>query len=152
MRDTEPPQLRITQILAWPESPLPIPAVGRVPSHLDATGTVIVPESPTVALSPELHPGSGETYLSLVYGLDLDDADAILAFVNSFGVLGGSAAYRNATDDVLGRRFFGHRLRPGTEDRRRERAWRSETESTNASQTSLDAWRLRHASTLNNSL
>lgn len=90
-------QLHITP---WPDKPLPSPPALQAPSQLDATGTVIYPVFTQPGLGYEKRERielSGETYLRLG-DVDLGDADSILAFVNSYGALGGLVAYR----DVLG--------------------------------------------------
>jgi len=91
MSDILQSQIHVT---AWPGVPLPIPETYRVESKLTAEG-VIVPcprgrygrdwEEEAVALN-------GETYLRLA-SIDLDDAEAIFAFVAKYGPLGGADAY-----------------------------------------------------------
>src|SRR5690348_16094127 len=96
-------QLRIT---AWPAAPLPLPMMSRVVCQLDDGRELLLPypaplrgpksqgfcfESERVALS-------GETYLRLGE-IDLGDPDAILAFVNEYGPLGGSRAFAEITKD-----------------------------------------------------
>jgi hypothetical protein len=91
MSDILQSQLRIT---AWPGVALPVPDAYRVRSRLTDEG-VIVPcpqgeygldwEEEAVALN-------GETYLELA-GVNLDDPDAIFAFVQKYGTLDGWSAY-----------------------------------------------------------
>jgi hypothetical protein len=82
-----------------------LPRTYRAPSRLDAETGVIVPcpegrygedwtEEP---VTPD-----GETYLRLG-AVDLDDPEAILAFVNEFGVLGGSEAFDRLISVARGR-------------------------------------------------
>jgi hypothetical protein len=81
-------------VIAWPGAPLPLPDTYRVKSRLREDG-VIVPcpqgryghdwKEEAVALD-------GETYLRLA-AVDLDDPEAIFAFVTKYGVLGGGWAY-----------------------------------------------------------
>ena len=92
MSDTLQPQLHVT---TWPNSPLPLPLIYRVPSRLDLDSGVIVPcpegrywedwkEEPVTL--------DGETYLRLA-AVNLDDPQAIFAFVEEYGVLGGWELY-----------------------------------------------------------
>lgn len=95
--DTLQAQLHVTP---WPGVPLPLPLTYRVPCRLDEQFGVIVP-------CPEGQYGEdwleesvtldGETYLRLA-ALDLDDSQAILGFVNQFGVLGAWELYVALTD------------------------------------------------------
>jgi hypothetical protein len=95
--DTVQAQLHVT---TWPEIPLPLPLLYRVPSRLDPDSGVIVP-------CPEGRYGEdwieepveldGETYLRLA-AVDLDDPQAILAFVQEYSVLGGWELYVAVTD------------------------------------------------------
>src|SRR6266571_4161988 len=81
-------------VMAWPAVPLPLPQTYRVESRLTDAG-VIVPcprgkygedwEEEAVTLS-------GETYLQLA-AVDLDDPQAIFAFVAKYGTLGGGELY-----------------------------------------------------------
>jgi hypothetical protein len=85
-------QLRIT---TWPQSPLPLPEIRRVPSQLDRERGVIVPQLDGWDLFSRFEGEpvflTGETYLHLRQ-VRLDDADAIHRFVTRFGPLGGREA------------------------------------------------------------
>lgn len=84
------------RVTAWPGRPSPLPPAVRVDSYLDPARKVILPRvvvSDGVYLIPvEQFQPSGETYLRLI-DVDLDDPDAILEFVEDFGILGGNWAY-----------------------------------------------------------
>src|SRR5262249_21207221 len=87
------------RITAWPGVPLLLPAGWRCPSRLDARRSAILPEpvpmrgrAESYCYEPTPVRLSGDTYLR-VCELDLNDSDAILAFVREFGTLGGSLAY-----------------------------------------------------------
>jgi hypothetical protein len=92
MSDIVQSQIHVT---AWPGVPLPLPETYRVKSKL-TDDEVIVPcprgqygrdwEEEAVALN-------GETYLRLA-SVDLDDPEAIFAFVAEYGTLGGAEVYR----------------------------------------------------------
>ena len=80
------PRFRIT---VWPGSPIappPIPDLGRSRYRLDTTLTVIVPDDHAERPEPDFPRMPGEIYLRLLE-LDLDDPNAILAFVNAYSIL-----------------------------------------------------------------
>jgi hypothetical protein len=124
MSDDLQAQLHVT---AWPGVPLQLPDTYRVSSRLDVEAGVIVPcpqgrygedwKEEAVALD-------GETYLRLI-ALDLEDPEAIFAFVGKHGPLGGEELYRTFTQAVVGYRFknlYGPRLNQEVEDRKKKRA------------------------------
>jgi hypothetical protein len=88
-------QLRIT---TWPGIPLPLPPAAAITSDLDRQRKVIVPAATRDEADSwdafDLRPVrlSGQTYLRLAE-VDLEDPDAILGFVNSYGTLDGADAY-----------------------------------------------------------
>jgi hypothetical protein len=84
-------QLRITP---WPDRPVPLPLVAKLPSQLDPAQRVITPifESGIPVEQLKYVELTGETYLQLEQ-VDLDDPDSILKFVNEYGPLGGWSAY-----------------------------------------------------------
>jgi hypothetical protein len=86
-------QLRIT---IWPSSRLPLPATWRFIPRLDEGGEVILPTTGEWGRAYETYPAtlSGETYLR-VCEVDLEDPGEILAFVATYGALGGALAYRD---------------------------------------------------------
>jgi hypothetical protein len=91
--------LRIT---VWPGGPIPLPPVPGAASHLDAPRGVILPNTVNVVGTRDVFRvgdlvPNGETYLRL-FELDLDDADAIITFVNRHGILGGAWAFRDLED------------------------------------------------------
>src|SRR5262249_16706894 len=92
MSDNLQSQLHVT---CWPGVPVPLPDTRRVESRLNLEEGVIVP-SPRGRYGRdwEEEPVSldGETYLRLAV-VDLDDPEAIFAFVSRYGPLGGWQAY-----------------------------------------------------------
>src|SRR5712691_12570055 len=94
-------QLRITP---WPDKPVPLPLAARVPSQLDATRSVILPIFKDGIPVEDKEPVelAGETYLELEQ-VDLDDPDSILDFVNTYGCLGGWAAYHDLFQEATNR-------------------------------------------------
>jgi hypothetical protein len=96
-------QVRTTQgrdapdVIAWPNQPLPAPRVAVVATRLDPEREVILPADPHALikfskLERTSYQPSGETYLRLAE-VNLDDPEAILAFANRYGTLGGWEAY-----------------------------------------------------------
>jgi len=123
-------QLRVT---AWPGVALPIPDTYRVESRLTDEG-VIVPcprGEYGVDWVEEAVELNGETYLELG-GVDLDDPNAIFAFVQKYGPLGGWDAYltimRHAPYAVAN--MYGPRLNEPLEHAKRTRALREDRSET----------------------
>jgi hypothetical protein len=91
------------RITLWPGTPLPVPPTVRMQSELDPTGRVIVPrpeehEGVPVLRREEFEP-SGQTYLRLLE-VDLDDPHAIVAFVNTYGILDGAWAHTSGLREL----------------------------------------------------
>jgi hypothetical protein len=129
------PQLRIT---VSPASPLALPNVEVRTWGLEADEGVLVPRlgdqsAPAYArrLIPppaDLIKPSGETYLRLAE-VDLEDADAILAFVNRYGILGGGRAFaslRHYIDSELFWKHYEHQLDSEHESGKTRRALEAE--------------------------
>lgn len=97
---TEVTRFRIT---LWPGTRLPLPPTVRMRSELDPTGKVIVPCLQGAAeqqyLLREDFAPTGQTYLRLL-DVDLDDPDAIIAFVNSYGILDGGWAWASGLREL----------------------------------------------------
>jgi hypothetical protein len=128
-------QLRIT---TWPAIPLPLPNVELRTWGLDAEEGVLVPQlgdqsAPAnagwlIPAPPDLIEPSGETYLRLAE-VDLEDADAILEFVNRHGVLGGGRAFaslRHYIDSDLFWKHYEHQLDSEHESDKTRRALEAE--------------------------
>lgn len=142
-------QLRIT---AWPATPLPLPDTHRVESRLAANEGVIVPcprgrygsdwEEEVVALN-------GETYLRLA-DVDLDDPEAILSFVATYGPLGGADAYRAFMREAAFRiaNVYRGQLDPAMEDEKKKRVLREEQRGTTDSVWPSDTLRFHFTETL----
>jgi hypothetical protein len=108
-------------VTTWPRERLPIPGVKRRPSRLDPSCSVILPAvSSAIEIFESSDPapvsGVGETYLKLGH-IDLDNPDAVLEFVNEFGLLGGVFAYHDVKTDARYKRKL--HLRKGQQEKRR---------------------------------
>jgi hypothetical protein len=105
MTVSPPPELEVTRfrITLWPGTPLPVPPTVRMSSELDPTGQVIVPRAENheglPALRRETLAPSGQTYLRLLE-VDLANPDAILAFVNTYGILDGAWAHASGLREL----------------------------------------------------
>ena len=132
-------QLRITH---WPSAPLPLPELRLHEWGLDADKKVLVPRVHNPFASADVEAldvrwsviappvrsikPSGETYLRLGE-VDLDDPEAILGFVNQYGVLGGGVAYASLRQ--LGHFFeehYGRQLDPRQAWNRKRQVLRAE--------------------------
>jgi hypothetical protein len=108
-------------VTTWPGVRLPIPKVKRRPSRLDPSCNVILPAvSSAIEIFESSDPapvsGVGETYLKLGH-IDLDNPDAVLEFVNEFGLLGGVFAYHDVKTDARYKRKL--HLRKEQQEKRR---------------------------------
>ncbi len=124
MGDIDQAQIHVT---AWPGVPLSLPQTYRVESKLTAA-EVIVP-CPRGQYGrdweEEAVPLNGETYLRLA-SVDLDDPEAIFAFVAEYGTLGGADAYHAVMREAAYAfaNMYRAQLDATTEQEKRERALR----------------------------
>lgn len=91
------------RITVWPGTPLPLPPTVRMLSELDPTGKVLIPRveehhGMPVLCREELKP-SGQTYLRLLE-VNLREPEAILQFVNSYGILDGAWAHASGLREL----------------------------------------------------
>ena len=96
---------------------MPLPLVERRTWGLDADDGVLVPQlgdqsaltnaGRLIPAPQDLIKPSGETYLRLAE-VDLEDAEAILAFVNRYGLLGGREAFASLREYIDSDLFWKH--------------------------------------------
>ncbi len=144
VRDRFPSQIDVT---TWPGIRLPIPESARVECRLDVAEGVIVP-CPRGRFGYDWHEQmvalDGETYLRLA-AVDLDDPEAIFAFVAKYGPLGGEELYRTFMDAVVGQwvfmNLYGPQLNPRVEEGRKVRALLREeaAQMTNVAERDIDS-------------